>query len=71
MALKKNTGLIWGSIYLDENNKQLEIIHLSSATGACGYIAYYNVKNIQTENSLRLLRAAGDYHCYNVVTVES
>lgn len=65
------SGLIWGLIYLNKNTKQLEIIHLSAATGMCGYVAYYDIKNLQVENPLTLLRATGDSDCFNGVTVES
>ncbi len=62
--------LIWGSIYRENDSDRLEIINLSSATGLCGHIGYYQISDILHSNTVKLHQANGDYDCYNGVAVE-
>lgn len=59
-----------GIVYMSEQGDKVEFVHLSAATGACGWRAIYSIKNIKRGGLVTPDTAFGDDDCYNGVTVE-
>ncbi|UZJ45154.1 hypothetical protein OOT55_03615 [Marinimicrobium sp. C6131] len=59
-----------GVVYMSEQGDRVEFVHLSAATGACGWRAIYSIKDIKRGGPVAPNAAFGDDDCYNGVTVE-
>jgi|GEM_PF-1599308 len=59
-----------GVVYMSEQGDRVELVHLSAATGACGWRTTYSIKNIERGGLVAPEAAFGDDDCYNGVTVE-
>lgn len=63
-------ALIHGSLYTADEGETLELLHLSAATGACGWRASYPVEEVKQGGFVEFNRLFADDDCYNGITVE-
>lgn len=67
---ESETGnVVRGSLYKSEQDETLELLHLSAATGACGWRALYPIEEVKRGGSVEPETLFGDEDCYNGVTV--
>jgi len=66
----KEGDLVRGTLYKGEQGDVLELLHLSAATGACGWRALYPVEEVKLGGSVDPKAIFGDEDCYNGVTVD-
>lgn len=62
--------LVRGTLYKGDQGNVVELLHLSAATGACGWRALYSVNDVKRGGPVEPEQAFGDDDCYNGVTVE-
>ncbi|WP_347330345.1 DUF1176 domain-containing protein [Marinimicrobium locisalis] len=63
--------LIRGTLYKGDQGNVVELLHLSAATGACGWRALYSIDDVKRGGLVKPEQAFGDDDCYNGVTVEN
>ncbi len=64
------TKLIWGTIYLSDSGSSLELLHLSSASGMCGYRAIFSLPHLLSTEAINPSMIFADEDCYNGISVE-
>lgn len=62
--------LVWGTIYQSDSGKGLEILHLSSGSGMCGYRAYFPLEDLMVGEAINPSKVFADEDCYNGISVE-
>ncbi len=62
--------LVWGAVYLSDSGGKLELLHLSSGSGMCGFLAYYSFADLQADEAINPEKIFGDEDCYNGISVE-
>ncbi|WP_027329118.1 DUF1176 domain-containing protein [Marinimicrobium agarilyticum] len=61
--------LVRGTLYKGDEGNVVELLHLSAATGACGWRALYPVDDVKRGGLIKPKQAFCDGDCYNGVTV--
>lgn len=66
----KEGDLVRGTLYKGDQGDVVEFLHLSAATGACGWRALYPIEEVKLGGSVDPKAIFGDEDCYNGVTVD-
>lgn len=59
---------LWGSVSAADE-QELELVHLSAGTGACGFRALYQIDQVLKQPLIEPSEVYGDTDCYNGITV--
>lgn len=62
--------LIWGALYVGDDQESLELLNLSSAAGVCGWKALYPLGSVRNGGAIAASAVYADDDCYNGVTVD-